>query len=55
MNSPWTSLGTPAITVPMPGGKGLPLGIQLSAGHNQESRLIGTAIRIENVLRFETP
>jgi Asp-tRNA(Asn)/Glu-tRNA(Gln) amidotransferase A subunit family amidase len=55
MNSPWTSLGTPAITVPMPSGKGLPLGIQLSAGHNQESRLIGTAIRIENVLRFETP
>ena len=51
INSPWTSLGTPAITVPMPGGSGLPLGIQLTAGHNQESRLIRTGIRIENLLR----
>ncbi len=54
MNSPWTSLGNPAITVPMPVGNALPLGLQLSAGHNQESRLIRTAIRIESVLRAGT-
>lgn len=51
MNSPWTSLGTPAITVPTPVGNALPLGLQLSAGHNQESRLIRAAIRIESVFR----
>jgi Asp-tRNA(Asn)/Glu-tRNA(Gln) amidotransferase A subunit family amidase len=51
MNSPWTSLGTPAITIPTPAGNALPLGLQLSAGHNQESRLIRAEIRIESVFR----
>src|SRR5262245_14538249 len=51
MNSPWTSLGTPAITIPMSTGGALPLGLQLTAGHNQESRLIRAAIRIESLFR----
>jgi Asp-tRNA(Asn)/Glu-tRNA(Gln) amidotransferase A subunit family amidase len=51
MNSPWTSLGTPAITIPVPVGNALPLGLQLSAAHNQESRLLRTAMRIESLLR----
>src|SRR5919108_72699 len=31
MNTPWTALGTPAISVPMPVGDALPLGLQLTA------------------------
>jgi Asp-tRNA(Asn)/Glu-tRNA(Gln) amidotransferase A subunit family amidase len=51
MNSPWTALGTPAISVPMPVGAGLPLGLQLTAAPGQEARVLRTAIRISRILR----
>jgi Asp-tRNA(Asn)/Glu-tRNA(Gln) amidotransferase A subunit family amidase len=50
MNSPWTALGTPAITIPMPVGGALPLGLQLTAGHSQDARVIRTAVRVHRIL-----
>jgi Asp-tRNA(Asn)/Glu-tRNA(Gln) amidotransferase A subunit family amidase len=50
MNSPWTALGTPAITVPMPVGSALPLGLQLTAAHGQDARVIRTAVRVHGIL-----
>ena len=50
MNAPWTTLGVPAITIPMPVASGLPLGLQLTAAHGQEARLLRTAARIESLL-----
>ena len=50
MNSPWTSLGTPAISIPMPTGNALPLGLQLTAAHNQDARVIQAAVRLEKIL-----
>jgi Asp-tRNA(Asn)/Glu-tRNA(Gln) amidotransferase A subunit family amidase len=46
MNSPWTALGTPAISIPMPVSSGLPLGMQLAAEHGQEARVLHTAKRL---------
>jgi Asp-tRNA(Asn)/Glu-tRNA(Gln) amidotransferase A subunit family amidase len=51
MNSPWTVLGTPAISIPMPLGNGLPLGLQITAGHGQEARVLRAAVRVEKILR----
>ena len=53
MNSPWTAMGTPAITIPMPVGEALPLGLQLTAAHGQDARVINTAVRLHAVLRNE--
>jgi len=50
MNAPWTALGTPAISIPMPVAGGLPLGLQLTAGHGQDARVLQTALRIHRVL-----
>ena len=50
MNSPWTALGTPAITIPMPVGDALPLGLQLIAARDQDARVIRTAIRVQQAL-----
>ena len=49
MNAPWTALGTPAISIPLP-VKGLPLGLQLTADHGQDARVIRTAVRLEKIL-----
>ena len=37
MNAPWTTLGTPAISIPMPLKSGLPLGLQLTAKPGQDA------------------
>ena len=50
MNAPWTALGTPAITIPMPVGNALPLGLQLTADHGQDGRVIRTAVRLQQLL-----
>lgn len=50
MNAPWTALGTPAISIPMPVAHGLPLGLQLTADHGQDARVIQTAVRLQGVL-----
>jgi Asp-tRNA(Asn)/Glu-tRNA(Gln) amidotransferase A subunit family amidase len=38
MNTAWTALGTPAISIPMPVSNGLPLGLQLTADRGQDAR-----------------
>ena len=50
MNAPWTALGTPAISLPMPVGRDLPLGLQLTADRGQEARLLRAAVRVQRVL-----
>src|SRR6266481_2977068 len=53
MNAPWTALGTPAISIPMPVSSGLPLGLQLTAEHGQDARVIHTAVRVQRMLATE--
>jgi Asp-tRNA(Asn)/Glu-tRNA(Gln) amidotransferase A subunit family amidase len=50
MNAPWTALGTPAISIPMSAGKGLPLGLQLTADRGEDQSLLHTAVRLERML-----
>jgi Asp-tRNA(Asn)/Glu-tRNA(Gln) amidotransferase A subunit family amidase len=50
MNRPWTALGTPAISIPLPVRSGLPLGIQLTAKNGQDARLLQTAVRVHKIL-----
>lgn len=50
MNAPWTALGTPAVSIPMPVGAALPLGLQLSAERGGEARVLRTAVRLQNML-----
>jgi len=49
MNSPWTALGTPAISIPMPVRGALPVGLQLTAAHGQDARVLRTAQRIASL------
>ena len=50
MNAPWTAMGTPAITIPMPVGSDLPLGLQLTAAHGQDGLLLRAAERVSQIL-----
>ena len=50
MNAPWTALGTPAVSIPMPVGTALPLGLQLTADRGGEARVLRTAVRLQNML-----
>lgn len=50
MNSPWTALGTPAISIPMVVEGALPLGLQLTAAHGGDARVIRAAVRLHAVL-----
>jgi Asp-tRNA(Asn)/Glu-tRNA(Gln) amidotransferase A subunit family amidase len=50
MNAPWTALGTPAISIPMPIKSGLPLGIQLTAAPGQDARVLRTAVELSQLL-----
>ena len=50
MNSPWTALGTPAISIPLPVAGGLPLGLQLTAAHGQDARLLQTAVHVQRMI-----
>jgi Asp-tRNA(Asn)/Glu-tRNA(Gln) amidotransferase A subunit family amidase len=47
MNAPWTALGTPAISIPMPLSSGLPLGLQLTADLGQDSRVLRASVRLQ--------
>ncbi len=49
MNTPWTALGGPAISIPMP-GPGLPLGLQLTAARNRDGFLLAAAAMLERSL-----
>ena len=50
MNSPWTAMGVPAITVPMPVGDGLPLGLQITAAPGDDARVLRTSVRLHRIL-----
>ena len=50
LNSPWTALGAPAISVPMPVREGLPLGLQLTADRGADSMLLRFAVRAHQAL-----
>ena len=50
MNRPWTALGTPAISIPLPVRNGLPLGLQLTAENGQDAVLLQTAVRLGKIL-----
>jgi len=51
MNAPWTGLGVPAISLPMPVASGLPLGLQLTAEAGQDALLVEVARRVETALQ----
>jgi Asp-tRNA(Asn)/Glu-tRNA(Gln) amidotransferase A subunit family amidase len=53
MNSPWTALGTPAISMPMPVGDRLPLGLQLTATPGADGRVLHAARRVHEILSAE--
>jgi amidase len=51
--APWSFIGAPSIALPSGlGGNGLPLAIQLVAGHGREEALLGAAVWCERVLGF---
>ena len=50
MNAPWTALGTPAISIPLPVSS-LPLGLQLTAAPGDDSRLLWAAATVYGAIR----
>src|SRR5262249_14508507 len=54
MNAPWTALGTPAISVPMPVGDALPLGLQLTADVGNDAQLLQAALVVQRTLSQRT-
>ncbi len=50
MNAPWTALGTPAISIPMPVGDALPLGLQMTAALGEDARLLRAAELVHDKL-----
>jgi Asp-tRNA(Asn)/Glu-tRNA(Gln) amidotransferase A subunit family amidase len=50
MNAPWTALGVPAISIPMPVGPALPLGLQLTAAAGDDARVLQAAVRLHRIL-----
>lgn len=46
MNAPWTALGVPALTVPLP-EPGPPLGLQMTAAWSGEDLLLAAAVEVE--------
>jgi len=50
MNAPWTAFGTPAISIPMPVGAALPLGLQLTADRGQDARVLQTAVHVYKIM-----
>ena len=47
MDAPWTALGTPAISIPVPLASGLPLGLQLTADLSQDARVLRAAVLLQ--------
>jgi Asp-tRNA(Asn)/Glu-tRNA(Gln) amidotransferase A subunit family amidase len=54
MNASWTALGTPAISIPMPVGNALPLGLQLTAERGGDARVLRTAVSLHDMLGSQT-
>jgi Asp-tRNA(Asn)/Glu-tRNA(Gln) amidotransferase A subunit family amidase len=51
VNAPWTAMGMPALTIPMPVGAGLPLGLQLTADIGQDAQLLRAGLLVDRFLR----
>ncbi|MBM3793515.1 MAG: amidase [Acidobacteria bacterium] len=52
MNAPWTGLGSPAISIPLPVAKGaLPLGLQLAAAPGRDTDLLAYAAALDAIVR----
>ena len=49
MNAPWTRLGPPAVSIPMP-VSGLPLGLQITADRGQDARVLRAALQLHRML-----
>jgi len=49
MNAPWTGIGVPAVTIPMP-CEGPPLGLQITAARSHDAALLAAAIQAERAL-----
>jgi len=49
INAPWTGLGTPAVSIPMP-VSGLPLGLQVTADRGQDARVLRAAVQLHRLL-----
>jgi Asp-tRNA(Asn)/Glu-tRNA(Gln) amidotransferase A subunit family amidase len=52
MNAPWSAMGNPAVSIPMPVASGLPLGLQLAADLKQDSLVLQAALLLYQ--RFST-
>ena len=50
INAPWTALGVPAITVPLP-VPGAPLGLQINAAWGRDDALVAVAAHAERLIR----
>jgi Asp-tRNA(Asn)/Glu-tRNA(Gln) amidotransferase A subunit family amidase len=50
MNSPWTALGVPAVSIPMP-VLGMPLGLQLVSESGTDGALLALAVEVEALLQ----
>ncbi len=51
MNSAWTALGTPAISIPMPRNAGeLPLGLQIAAAPESDALLLAFAVAASSAM-----
>jgi Asp-tRNA(Asn)/Glu-tRNA(Gln) amidotransferase A subunit family amidase len=48
-NAPWTALGVPAISVPLP-VDGAPLGMQMTAGWGRDDALVAVAAQLESLI-----
>ena len=53
-NAPWTALGVPAISVPLP-IEGAPLGLQMAAAWGRDDALIAVAERAERLMSATPP
>jgi Asp-tRNA(Asn)/Glu-tRNA(Gln) amidotransferase A subunit family amidase len=53
INAPWTGLGTPAVSIPMP-VTGLPLGLQVTANRGEDARVLRAAVRLHRLLYAAT-
>ena len=54
MNSIWTLLGCPAVTLPLPGTARLPLGLQLTASQGDDRRLLRVADDLATELTLDS-
>jgi Asp-tRNA(Asn)/Glu-tRNA(Gln) amidotransferase A subunit family amidase len=55
MNGPWTALGTPALSIPLPVDDSLPLGLQATADRGQDALLLAAAVRLSAALGSKPP